>query len=604
MANIGTKSSDIKKEKIEALQQDIRTKMGQFKRFKWMHPIFTFFMRKRILDLKKELFNELEKSHKKVGGKAFESLLESFGIPKNIKDQSSGDILNATYSNFILGTDDNMEPVMVENINQHMVLFGGSGSGKSVFLFNILRQVLEGGGGATFIDGKGDNEMLKDFLSWAKEHDRLDDVYLLDFLPKDENDIDETTGLVRDRTTNTFNLFEAVGTQTALSIIKKVIAGNQKEADFFKQQALNFFDNCGLILRYMDARGDTVHLGLMKEVSDLKSHLVQLIPPADSTVPEQYQVPNPTLIALNKFEGYEKFWIPPTYGAKEGDSYKSMIARTVENYGVNVCLDEEDLTYDPMNPERPQMTEELKKQIGGYAGQELNKLEILSRTYGHIFNSPKSDINFREVIAQSKLVYVRFPSMKIADTAPKLGSFIINAIADAIGDSLGGDAGVSTNPHDLFSKEKLTASPVHPVIMDELGAYMSESVGPLEKILSQARSVNMAGILSSQEMAGLTGGENSLKQKTMSNTMTKVFLKTSDPETVNDALDSVDTTIKVLDDKGELVSKYDKEQISEYLKNCQNGLGIVYNNGFSRFLTTFKVPKDENRMYGMDLLNK
>ena len=125
-----------------------------------------------------------------------------------------------------------------------------------------------------FNDGKGDKEMLKDFLSWAKQFDRMEDVFILDFSEKDEKNKNPDTGQIITPTTNTFNIFKAIGVQKALKVIKEVIAGKTDagggSGDFFKQQALGYFDNCGLILKFLDDKGANVHLGTFTEVTDLK----------------------------------------------------------------------------------------------------------------------------------------------------------------------------------------------------------------------------------------------------------------------------------------------------------------------------------------------
>jgi DNA replication protein DnaC len=597
-SNIGLKETKVATEKIERLQDDIWTKEGQYQDLKYKHPLYTMYMRNALIGLKNKLSIEQEKAHTKIGGQAFNHLIEE--ISPEEADLNS-------YENFILGTDEDMNPIFVDNMNQHMALFGGSGSGKSVFLFNLMRQVLDGGGGATFIDGKGDKEMLKDFLSWAKQYDRLDDVYILDFSEKDENIKDEDTGLVKTPTTNTFNIFKAIGVQKALKVLKEVIAGKEDAGggnSFFKEQALGIFDNCGLILKYMNSTGVNVHLGTYSETVNLKAHIIQAIPPEDASLEMELQTPNAKLVSINQLDGFEKFWIPPTYGAKEGMSYVKKILEPCEKYGYYIELDEREDSYDPLG-EKPQISEQLQQQIGGYAGIELDKLSVISNTYSHIFNSTSSDINFKDAIAQGKLIYVRIPKMNVKQNASKLGSFLINAIVDAVSESLGKDVGISTDPLDMFEKERVTASPVYLLVLDELGAFVKDSIEPLEQLLSQARSVNISTIISSQEIAGLSdGGKDIFKEKIMSNTATKVFLKLDDEATKSLVPPLIDATVKELDHKGEQVDKHSKEEISTFLSKSRDGLGVISNQGFTRFLTSFHTPEAKNMLTGMDLLNK
>ena len=597
---VSVKDTRINKEKIEKLQKNIWTKEGQFKRFKHPYPLLTWFMQKKILKLKEELASELEKSNEALGGKALASL--------NVGDPNKVDM--KAYETFIMGTDENMNPVVVDNLNMHLSLFGGSGSGKSVFLFNLMRQVLEAGGAGAFLDGKGDAKMFSDFLSWANKHNRLDDVYILDFIEKDERKIDPKTGMVETPTTNTFNIFKAIGVQKGVKVIKEVIAG-KKEAggknDFFKEQALNFYDNCALIMKYMDFKGDVVNLQTLQETLSLQAHIIQAIPPEDPTVPMEYQRPNMALVSLNRLDGYEKFWIPPLFGAKEGRAYKEQILDLMSRQGYYIELDETipPEEFDPKNPERPQISPELQKQIGGYAAQELAKLSDLSNAYSHIFNGTTSDINFRDAITQNKLVYVRIPKMNVKQNASRIGSLVVNSIVDAVADSLGDSLGSPKTVADLFKDERLRASPTFLLVLDELGAFVQDSFEPLEQLLSQARSVNISAVISSQEIAGLfDGAKDMFKDKIMSNTATKVFLKVTDDATKQIAFPQIDLTKKEMDENGQLVNKFSQENMSTFLAKANNGLGVIQSAGFAPFLTSYHTAGKEDRMSGIDILNK
>jgi type IV secretory pathway TraG/TraD family ATPase VirD4 len=157
----------------------------------------------------------------------------------------------------------------------------------------------------------------------------------------------------------------------------------------------------------------------------------------------------------------------------------------------------------------------------------------------------------------------------------------------------------------MFEKERVTASPVYLLVLDELGAFVQDSIEPLEQLLSQARSVNISTIISSQEIAGLSdGGKDIFKEKIMSNTATKVFLKLDDEATKNMATPLIDKTIKELNDEGSLVEKFDNNEISSFLSKAKDGLGVIANRGFSRFLTSFSQPDPKNKVEGMKLLNK
>jgi intracellular multiplication protein IcmO len=585
---LGLNESKHDKGELEKLQQDIKTKERQFDRYKFLSPLLVPIMRKKILGLKNKLTKEANQGNRMVG----------LGFPKLIEKQSIDEVDLESYQNFLIGTDENFNPVLINNTNQHMTLYGGSGSGKSVFLFNIMRQILESGGGSTFIDGKGDEAMLFDFLSWAKQYNRENDVYILDFTKIDTNKRDKDGGMVFP-TTNTFNLFKAVGIEEAISIFKEIVFPPGEKQDFFSSQAAGIYDNVALILKYLEKQGERITLDLYARAINLNAQMVQGIPPSK----EDPNKPDMDWIINNKLNGYEGFWIPKSYGAVEdGRSYSNKIIEPLNSYGFKIFPPGDDYIKEEA------ISEQLQVQIGGYAATALKKLSSLSNSYPHIFNSLTSDINFTDVISEGKLVYIRIPYMKIGEImSTNIGSLLINSFRSATGDSLGGDIGEDSDSNiDLFKKEQLRASPTHLLVLDELAAFVGDAKSPLQALLAQARSVNISCILSSQESSMLSKGEGgeSFLNSSDANAQTKVFLKITDKQTRQKAIELIDKTEKVLNSKSEVESKYNEEDIMSFLSNAKDGLGVVQSGPFGKFITSFHQVDPENVVQKAPPLNK
>jgi|SaaInl8_200m_RNA_FD_contig_123_13801_length_2167_multi_7_in_0_out_2_1 intracellular multiplication protein IcmO len=575
------------KGRLERLQQDIKTKEQQFKKYKFLMPVFAKKMASDIIKLKNNLLKEANQGNEKIGS----------GFTALTSPLKEDEVDLDSYQNFLLGTDESLNPVLINNTNQHMGLFGGSGSGKSVFLFNIMRQLLESGGGATFIDGKGDSNMFFDFISWAKQFDRLDDLYILDF-SQVESHLKDEDGNIQYPTTNTFNLFEALSMDEACGILKGMLFPPGEKEDFFKSQASGVFDNIVLLLKYQKSVGERVTLDTYAEAIDLRAQLVQAIPSS----PEDPLKPDMEWVLHNELSGFEGFWIPKAFGAEEdGKSYANKILTPLKRYGFRIFSPGESYVKEEA------VSEQLQMQIGGYAATALTKVASLSNSYPHIFNSLTSDLNFTDVISEGKLVYVRIPNMKIPFMSKNIGSIIINSFMNAVGDSLGGSLGREAKSHtSLFSSERLRAVPTHLLILDELAAFVGDAKDPLQALLSQARSVNISCIVSSQEEGQLERGAtqdgfvNSLK----SNTMTKVFLKISDPATLKASKEIIDTTQKEMGDDGEVKSKQEESEIISYLQKVKDGLGFIQSGSSGKFLTAFHEVDKKNVIRGVPPLNK
>jgi hypothetical protein len=68
-----------------------------------------------------------------------------------------------------------------------VAISGSTGSGKTESLLSMSHQYIENGEGLLYFDGKGDTSIYSRFFSIAKQNNRLDDLYLLNFLVKDNH---------------------------------------------------------------------------------------------------------------------------------------------------------------------------------------------------------------------------------------------------------------------------------------------------------------------------------------------------------------------------------------------------------------------------------
>lgn len=87
-----------------------------------------------------------------------------------------------------------------------VAISGSTGSGKTEALISMGHQYIENGEGLMYVDGKGDQSVYTKLFSIAKQHNRHDDLYLLNFLVKDTHDskithtIDPINPLIGDET--------------------------------------------------------------------------------------------------------------------------------------------------------------------------------------------------------------------------------------------------------------------------------------------------------------------------------------------------------------------------------------------------------------------
>jgi hypothetical protein len=161
-------------------------------------------------------------------------------------------------------------------------------------------------------------------------------------------------------------MFEEQGIEKSLKVLRQIMSrsAGYDGKDFFENQALKYFDNCCLIMKYLDAKGGKVDLGTFMDSTEIEAHIIQAIPPQDATLPELEQSPNAEEIKSNNLGDYEAFWIPPTYGLIEGRSYSEQILFLCNEYGFNIDRGGVKLEGEEVVP---QISAQLQQQIGGYA---------------------------------------------------------------------------------------------------------------------------------------------------------------------------------------------------------------------------------------------
>jgi intracellular multiplication protein IcmO len=491
---------------------------------------------------------------------------------------------------FRFGTDLMGQPVFTNQMTQHCLVMGSTGSGKSVFLLQLLKQVIFKGGGSTFIDGKADLKLMRQVMAIAYEFGREDDIVILNFNTEKTDDGKQVKS-------NTFNLFSNGEPDEIFETLKSIALPNKDE--FFITQAASvlkaslvglFFDR--------DVKNKPVTMKDLGERLELGAFRIQMIPPADPTIDLVEQTPDLEILAANpSLLPFAHLWCPPTYNFS-GKLAKDFYAEYLRTYkGDEIAMNEID--------DEPEIPEQMNTQHG-YSQTYFSFLKELSTKFGNIFNDKYSDIDFRSIIADNKIMYVLLPEMKLSPaTAQKLGLLVIDSMKKGISKSLGSDA-ESDIKSGFLDTLRATSNPTHLFILDEFGSYITEAI---EAILAQARSVGIGVIIAAQDIASLNKSEAKeiLKERIIANCVTKVFLKLTDNVSANQAIELIgkikvmENTGYEIDDDQELVAGKSFQEVEKNftditeLGTFKNGFGIVIIDGRPRkFIASYYEPEPVN----------
>jgi len=491
---------------------------------------------------------------------------------------------------FRFGTDLMGQPVFTNQMTQHCLVMGSTGSGKSVFLLQLLKQVIFKGGGSTFIDGKADLKLMRQVMAIAYEFGREDDIVILNFNTEKTEDGKQVKS-------NTFNLFANGEPDEIFETLKSIALPNKDE--FFITQAASvlkaslvglFFDR--------DVKNKPVTMKDLGERLELGAFRIQMVPPADPTIDLVEQTPDLEILAANpSLLPFAHLWCPPTYNFA-GKLAKDFYAEYLRTYkGDEIAMNEID--------DEPEIPEQMNTQHG-YSQTYFSFLKELATKFGNIFNDKYSDIDFRSIIADNKIMYVLLPEMKLSPaTAQKLGLLVIDSMKKGISKSLGSDA-ESDIKSGFLDTLRATSNPTHLFILDEFGSYITEAI---EAILAQARSVGIGVIIAAQDIASLNKSEAKeiLKERIIANCVTKVFLKLTDNVSANQAIELIgkikvmENTGYEIDDDQELVAGKSFQEVEKNftditeLGTFKNGFGITIIDGRPRkFIASYYEPEPVN----------
>jgi len=556
----------VEKNRLLLLKQDYETKRKQFNKYRWFLGPLALFQKIKL--------NKVKREYEKENSKADEFLGNANNILTSDKKQFK--ILNV----YSLGTDTYTQPIFVDNINQHISLFGGSGSGKSVWLFSLLKQSLERGGGFSFLDGKGDLSMYHEMIRLAADAGRLDDFLILNF--NEENSRNKNI-----KVSNSFSIFEVLELTDIQNIVSSLTVG--KATDFFGKQTESTLNNIFYILEYMKQSGELIDFNVFSEALDLKALMVNYLP-ASKDDPNK---PDPNYLRWNGLENYAKFWVRKDFIHK-GIVVSTEILSLLSKYDkeTKIWKNEDEASE---NGFKCVADENLTQQVGGYAGMTISAIKNIVMPYSHIFNTPKNDIDFEKAIAQNKIIYILIPAMKMSAKTPHaLGAFVLESMKTAASKALGDNPEIGSGDiFEDFNKIQRTANPIYPIVLDELASFFEMSLNSIGLFLAQARSIQLSVVFSSQDVASLAGAEGgkAFVDKAMGNTYTSVFLKTIDSQTIPYAESIIDRKKGQINDKGEEIEAETKEDLISFLKGAKLGIGIMINEKFGKFVTPYAEPK-------------
>lgn len=384
-------------------------------------------------------------------------------------------------------------------MRRHMLIFGTTGSGKTVTLEGYIYQAIAHGSGVIFVDGKADPKTWFDVYSMAKMCNRENDVRVLNFITGSGMEklvgfSDEEIELCGQIHSNTFNPFSQGNSDTLTELVVSLMRPEGSgDGGMWRGRAE------AMVRALMRALCELRDRGLINlSVDSLRSYMtLEKIGVLDQ---------NPDLPEAAKMQ--IKAYLDELPGYRPG------------------------MECDEGSQERMQFMEQAEKQHGFLTMQFTELLGLLSGTYKHIFDVEQGEIDFQDVVYNRRILLVMLPALeKSPSSLANLGRICVAGIKNALSVSLKGQ--LTGSKREIVDSRPTNSDTALLAIMDEYGSYAVEGFGD---VVAQARSLGVSAIFAGQDYPSFTKGSEIEAKRIWANTGIKMFLKTEDSETADLAI--------------------------------------------------------------------
>lgn len=376
-----------------------------------------------------------------------------------------------------------------DDMRTHVLIFGSTGSGKTVALTSLSFNALVQGSGFLYVDGKGDNSLFANVFSMCRTMGREDDLLLINFMTGARDVI----GAQERRLSNTMNPF-CNGSSSMLSqlVVSLMDSGSQSaDGDMWKGRAIVFVEALMKVLVYMRDKGkillDANTIRNYFELTRLEAIAMDKMFPRDNQEPVSL-ADAPELI-IEPIKNYVKNL--PGYDASKKGKQGSQV---LEQHGF--------------------ITMQLTKTFGS-----------LADTYGHIIRVNLAEVDLKDVVLNRRILVVLLPALeKSPDELSNLGKVIIASLKAMMAAGLGDT--VEGSYREVITRKPTNAPTPYMCILDEYGYY---AVKGFAVVPAQARSLGFSVIFAGQDLPAFQKASKEEAASIGANTNIKICMKLEDP---------------------------------------------------------------------------
>src|SRR5579862_3157676 len=376
-----------------------------------------------------------------------------------------------------------------DDMRTHVLIFGSTGSGKTVALTSLSFNALVQGSGFLYVDGKGDNSLFANIFSMCRAMGREDDLLLINFMTGARDVI----GAQEKRLSNTMNPF-CNGSSSMLSqlVVSLMDQGTQSaDGDMWKGRAIVFVEALMKVLVYMRDQGK-----ILLDANTIRNYF-----------------------ELTRLEaiGIDKMFIRDNQEPVSLADAPSLVLEPMMNYLRTLP------GYDASKKGKQSST--VFEQHGFITMQLTRAFGSLADTYGHIIRTNLSEVDLKDVVLNRRILVVLLPALeKAPDELANLGKVIIASLKAMMAAGLG-DA-VEGTYREVISRKPTNSLSPYMCILDEYGYY---AVKGFAVVPAQARSLGFSVIFAGQDLPAFQKASKEEAASIGANTNIKICMKLEDP---------------------------------------------------------------------------
>jgi len=289
-----------------------------------------------------------------------------------------------------------------DDMRTHCLIFGSTGSGKTVTLVSLAYNALLQGSGFIYVDGKGDNSLFANTFSMARSMGREDDMLAVNFMTGARDII----GPQKTRISNTMNPFSMGSSSMCAQLVVSLMpsAAGSPDGDMWMGRAIAFVEALMKILVYMRDRGY-----ILLDANSIRNYF-----------------------ALHKLESIaldKRFPIDDEKSVSIDDA-PDVVLQPIVNY-LNT------LPGFDKNKKGKQGSEVLEQH--GFITMQLTRVfTSLADTYGHILRTELPEVDFKDVVLSRRILIVLLPALeKAPEELSNLGKIIVASLKAMMASGLG-----------------------------------------------------------------------------------------------------------------------------------------------------------------------